>query len=82
MKRAEIAYIAGIRPKRMDLLRERGQLPFNPPQGDGYTIDHACRLRVMVQLCNLGVRPITAKGLVERGNGDAERVLAILEGSA
>ena len=82
MKRAEIAYIAGIRAKRIDLLKERGQLPFEVPGGGGFTMDHATQLRDMVQLCDLGVRPSTAKALVERGNGDAKRVLAIIKGDA
>ncbi|NYS24598.1 hypothetical protein HUK65_06300 [Rhodobacteraceae bacterium 2376] len=50
MKRAEIAYIADIRPKRMDLLRERGQIPFEPPERDAFTLDHAFRLRLMLDL--------------------------------
>ena len=50
MKRAEIAYIANIRPKRLDLLKERGQTPFDLPEGGEFTLDHAFRLRLMLDL--------------------------------
>lgn len=50
MKRADIAFIADIRPKRMDLLKERGQLPFDMPDGGKFTPDHAFRLRLMLDL--------------------------------
>ena len=50
MKRAAAALMAGIRPKRLDQLRDRGQLPFPDPGRYGeFTLDHAFRLRVMAR---------------------------------
>lgn len=74
MKRAEIAYIADIRPKRMDLLKERGQLPFAHRVGGGYTLREAFQLKAMLTLMDGaggGLGPDDARRLVVNAGGYA-----------
>lgn len=50
MKRGPMLFCANVDEPRFKVLRQRGQLPFDPPAGDGYTMDHAFRLRLMLDL--------------------------------
>jgi hypothetical protein len=50
MKRGPALYAANCEEPRFKVLRQRGQLPFVPPDGDGYTLDHAFRLRLLLDL--------------------------------
>jgi hypothetical protein len=43
-------YCAGTDATRWKVLNHRGQVPFVAPTGDGYTLDHAFRLRLMLDL--------------------------------
>ncbi|MGY6697871.1 MAG: hypothetical protein ACXIUW_17850 [Roseinatronobacter sp.] len=50
MKRGPMLYIADVDDVRFKVLRKRDQLPFTAPEGHGYTLDHAFRLRLMLDL--------------------------------
>jgi hypothetical protein len=72
VKRADLAFIVDTRPKRIDVLKERGQLPFRMPESGRFTLDHAFRLRLMLDLLGGeddglgGLAPSDAAPLVER----------------
>ena len=81
MRRGEVAEALGISAKRIDLLRERGQLPMGSPNTHSeYTEKHVAQLKLLVSLLGAGLRPDAAKEIVDRNNGDAERVLSLLKG--
>ena len=50
MKRGPMLYSANVDNVRFKVLRQRGQLPFEAPEGHSYTLDHAFRLRLMLDL--------------------------------
>lgn len=50
MKRGQMLLCADVDEGRFKVLRQREHLPFEPPRGDDYTIDHAFRLRLMLDL--------------------------------
>ena len=50
MRRSGLAYCADVDPKRLDLLGQRGQLPFPKKLGNTYTVKDAFRLRLMLDL--------------------------------
>ena len=50
MRRAPMLYCANLAEPRFKVLRQREQLPFGAPEGDGYSLDHAFRLRLMLDL--------------------------------
>jgi hypothetical protein len=63
MKRAAVLSCAMIEEPRFKVFRQRGQLPFDPPEGDGYTLDHAFRLRLMLDLIGVDATEEQDRGM-------------------
>lgn len=73
MKRAQIAYLADIPPKRFDLLAERDHLPFPKRGGGNYTFAEALALRLIALSTSVdgfgGISPADARSLVVNAMG-------------